>query len=157
VAARSKAWTAFARSNTAIVGSNPTWGMDVCARLFCICPVLCVQVDVSGRADPLSTESYRLCKRPRNWKAVKVRAVEPYKKKIKISSDGIRLVVILWRFIPITDYLHQCNVEQRPFSEVYLMCLRTTFRDKSQHSRNIKQQITFGYFWNYILLHDWAY
>jgi hypothetical protein len=27
---RSKAWTVFARSNTGIVGSNPTQGMDVC-------------------------------------------------------------------------------------------------------------------------------
>jgi hypothetical protein len=25
-----------ARSNTGIVGSNPTRGMDVCARLFCV-------------------------------------------------------------------------------------------------------------------------
>jgi hypothetical protein len=30
VAARSKAWNAFARSNTGIVGSNPTEGIDVC-------------------------------------------------------------------------------------------------------------------------------
>jgi hypothetical protein len=30
VAARSKAWTVFARSNTGIVGSNPSQGMDVC-------------------------------------------------------------------------------------------------------------------------------
>jgi hypothetical protein len=29
----SKAWTG-------IVGSNPTWGMDVCVRLFCVCVVL---------------------------------------------------------------------------------------------------------------------
>jgi hypothetical protein len=36
VAARSTAWTVFARSNTGIVGSNPTWGMDVCVRLFCL-------------------------------------------------------------------------------------------------------------------------
>jgi hypothetical protein len=34
---RSKAWTVFARSSTEIVGSNPTWGMDVC-----VCVVLCV-------------------------------------------------------------------------------------------------------------------
>jgi hypothetical protein len=37
VAARSKAWTVFARSNAEIVGSNPTQGMDVCLRLFCVC------------------------------------------------------------------------------------------------------------------------
>jgi hypothetical protein len=41
VAAQSKAWTVFARSNTGIMGSNPTWGMDVCVRLFCLCAVLC--------------------------------------------------------------------------------------------------------------------
>jgi hypothetical protein len=29
------------RSNTGIVSSNPTRGMDVRARLFCVCVVLC--------------------------------------------------------------------------------------------------------------------
>jgi hypothetical protein len=42
VAARSEAWTVFARSNTRVLGSNPTRGMDVCVRLFCVCVVLCV-------------------------------------------------------------------------------------------------------------------
>jgi hypothetical protein len=37
VAARSKAWTVFSRSNAGMVGSNPTQGMDVCVRLFCVC------------------------------------------------------------------------------------------------------------------------
>jgi hypothetical protein len=37
VASRSKAWTTFARLNTGVVGLNPTWGMDVCVRLFCVC------------------------------------------------------------------------------------------------------------------------
>jgi hypothetical protein len=37
VAARWKARTVFVR-----VGSNPTQGMDVCVRLFCVCVVLCV-------------------------------------------------------------------------------------------------------------------
>jgi hypothetical protein len=41
VAGRSKAWTVFVRSNTGIVGSNPTWDMDVCVRLLCVC-VFCV-------------------------------------------------------------------------------------------------------------------
>jgi hypothetical protein len=39
VVARSKARTLFARSNTEIVGSNPTEGMDICVccvRLFCL-------------------------------------------------------------------------------------------------------------------------
>jgi hypothetical protein len=42
VAARSKAWTVFARSDAGIVGSNLTQGMDVCVRLFCVCVVLCL-------------------------------------------------------------------------------------------------------------------
>jgi hypothetical protein len=33
-AARSKAGTVFVRSNTGVMGSNPTRGMDVCVRLF---------------------------------------------------------------------------------------------------------------------------
>jgi hypothetical protein len=37
-----KAWIVFARSNTGIVGSNPTRGMDVCVRLFCAFVVLFV-------------------------------------------------------------------------------------------------------------------
>jgi hypothetical protein len=39
VAAQSKAWPVFNRSNTGIVGSYPTRGMDVCAFL-CVCVVM---------------------------------------------------------------------------------------------------------------------
>jgi hypothetical protein len=42
------------------VGSNPTQGMDICVRLFCVCVVLCVLAALR-RADPPSKESYRLC------------------------------------------------------------------------------------------------
>jgi hypothetical protein len=42
VAARAKAFPVFACSNTEIVGSNHTRGMDVCVHLFCVCVVLCV-------------------------------------------------------------------------------------------------------------------
>jgi hypothetical protein len=41
VAERSEAWNVFALSNTGIVGSDLTQGMDVCLRLFCVCFVLC--------------------------------------------------------------------------------------------------------------------
>jgi hypothetical protein len=41
VAMLSKALNVFARSNAGIVCSNPTQGMDVCVRLFCVCVVLC--------------------------------------------------------------------------------------------------------------------
>jgi hypothetical protein len=33
VAARSKAWTIFSHSNTGIVDSDPTQGMDVCIKV----------------------------------------------------------------------------------------------------------------------------
>jgi hypothetical protein len=42
VAARSKVWTAFVRSNAGIMGSKPTRGINVCVRLLCLCVVLCV-------------------------------------------------------------------------------------------------------------------
>jgi hypothetical protein len=63
VAARFKAWNVFARSNTAIVVSNPTWDMHACLPLFSVCAVLCVQVAALRRADPPSKEFYRLCKK----------------------------------------------------------------------------------------------
>jgi hypothetical protein len=66
VAAQSEPWTVFACSNAGIVGSNPTQGMDVCVRLFCVY-VLCV-----GLMDAPSKESYRPCIGLRNWKAAKV-------------------------------------------------------------------------------------
>jgi hypothetical protein len=36
------------RSNAGIVSSNPTQGMDVCSRLFCVCVVLCVGSGLDG-------------------------------------------------------------------------------------------------------------
>jgi hypothetical protein len=42
VATRSKTRTVFARSNTGVVCSNPTRGMDVCVRLFPVYVVLCI-------------------------------------------------------------------------------------------------------------------
>jgi hypothetical protein len=67
VAARSKAWTVFARSNTGIVGSNPTRGMDVCVCLFCLfCPV-CAGSSLAMRWSP-SKESYWLCKKIKKLK-----------------------------------------------------------------------------------------
>jgi hypothetical protein len=42
VAKQSKACTVFTLPITGIVDSNPSQGMNVCARLFCVCVVLCV-------------------------------------------------------------------------------------------------------------------
>jgi hypothetical protein len=60
---REKALTAFARSNTGTVSSNPTQGIDVCVCLFCV--VLCVGGGLAT-ADPIYKESYRLYTRLRN-------------------------------------------------------------------------------------------
>jgi hypothetical protein len=49
VVARSEAKTVFARSNAGIMGSNPTQGIDVCVRLFCVCVVLCVGGGIATR------------------------------------------------------------------------------------------------------------
>jgi hypothetical protein len=48
----SKAWTVFARSNTGVLGSNPTRDMDVCVRLFCVCGVLCVGSGLATGSSP---------------------------------------------------------------------------------------------------------
>jgi hypothetical protein len=58
VAAGSKELTVFARSNTGIVGSNPTWGMVVHVRLFFVLSY--VQVAALWRADPPTNP---MCKR----------------------------------------------------------------------------------------------
>jgi hypothetical protein len=62
----------FSRWNTEIVGSNPTWGMDLRVRLFCVYAVLCVG---SGLATDwslvqLCKKIKELKKRPRSNKGV---------------------------------------------------------------------------------------
>jgi hypothetical protein len=75
----STAWNVSAGSNTGIVCSNPTWSMDVCVRLFCVCAVLCVQVAALRRADPRPRSPTDCVKNKKNWKATKIqqKAVEP--------------------------------------------------------------------------------
>jgi hypothetical protein len=41
VAPLSEAWIVLNRSNIAVVGSNPTPGLDVYVRSLCVCAVLC--------------------------------------------------------------------------------------------------------------------
>jgi hypothetical protein len=68
VAARCKVWTIFPRSKTRVVCSNPSRGMNVFVRFFCVC-VVCVYVAALRRADPPFKESYRLCIGVRNWRS----------------------------------------------------------------------------------------
>jgi hypothetical protein len=60
MAARSKARTAFNRSNTGIMGSNPARSMDVCPRFSVLCSPM--YVVALRRADPPSKESYQMSK-----------------------------------------------------------------------------------------------
>jgi hypothetical protein len=42
MAARSKAWTVFPRSDARIVGSNPSQSMDVCVCVYSVFVISCV-------------------------------------------------------------------------------------------------------------------
>jgi hypothetical protein len=79
VASRSKAWTGFARSNTGLVDSIPTWGMDICVYVYYVFVLSCVQVATFRRVDPLS-RSLTVCvkdKEADKESRVQKRAVEP--------------------------------------------------------------------------------
>jgi hypothetical protein len=60
--------TVFGRSNTAIVDSNPTRGMDVCVRLFCVYVVLCVDSGLATGWSPFQGVTQTVC-RLINWKS----------------------------------------------------------------------------------------
>jgi hypothetical protein len=60
------AWIICALSNAGIVGSNPTQGMNVCVRLFCICVVPCVGSGLAKGLIPRS-RSPTNCINLRNW------------------------------------------------------------------------------------------
>jgi hypothetical protein len=68
VAARSKAWTVFARSNPGIIGSNPTGGMDVCVCVYSVCVVLCEGSGLATGWSPVHRVLPTVC-RLRNWKS----------------------------------------------------------------------------------------
>jgi hypothetical protein len=81
MAARSKAWTVFARLNTVIVGSNPSQVTVVCVLLFFSYVVLCVGSGLTTGWFPPSKKTYwlyirpyikKLKKRPRSTRAWKL-------------------------------------------------------------------------------------
>jgi hypothetical protein len=71
VAARSKPWTFLVRSKAEIMGSNPTQGMDVCVRLFCVCVVRFVGSSHATGWYPVQGVLPKV-QRLRNWKTAKV-------------------------------------------------------------------------------------
>jgi hypothetical protein len=68
VAARFKAGTVFVRSSSAIMGSKPTRGMDVCVSLFCVYVVLCVGGGLATGWSPVQ-EVLPPVYRIKNWKS----------------------------------------------------------------------------------------
>jgi hypothetical protein len=73
MAIQCEVWTACARSKTGVVGSNLTWGMDVCVRLFCVCVVLCVRTGLATGWSPVQgvlPTVYRI-KKLKNWSRFK--------------------------------------------------------------------------------------
>jgi hypothetical protein len=69
-----KAWTVFALSNSGIMGSNPTRGMDVCLSLFRVCVVLCIGRGLATGRSPVQ-KVLPTVHRLRNWKSAKVHKV----------------------------------------------------------------------------------
>jgi hypothetical protein len=92
VAARSKAWTVFARSDVVIMDSNRTQGMDVwCVHVFfCVCVVLYLG-RVLATSWSLVQGVLPIVNRSGDWKAARshkgCRAIQTYKqtKSVKIE------------------------------------------------------------------------
>jgi hypothetical protein len=68
VAAQSKAWNVFARSNTGIVGSNPNQGMDVC--VYSVFTLPCVDSGFATGWSPVQGVVPSVL-RLRNWSETK--------------------------------------------------------------------------------------
>jgi hypothetical protein len=85
VAARSKAWTVFARSNTGIVGSNPIWGIDVSVYV-----VLCAGSGLATGWSPVQAVLPSVYTDQETEKAAKAqqRAVEPKIERYCVSKYG---------------------------------------------------------------------
>jgi hypothetical protein len=79
VAAPSKVWSLFTRSNAGTMGSNLTQGMDVCERLSCIYVVLCIGSGLVTDWSPVQgflPTVYRI-KRLKKTAEVQQRAIQP--------------------------------------------------------------------------------
>jgi hypothetical protein len=69
VAARSKAWTVFARLDAEFMVWNPTQEMDVCLCVYSLFVLSCLKVAALRRAYHSSKNSYHRCKKwKRNWR-----------------------------------------------------------------------------------------
>jgi hypothetical protein len=96
--------TVFTRSNTGVVGSNPTRGIDVSVRLFCVCVVLCVGSGLATGLSPVRGVLPAVC-RLRNWKSWKgpAKGYRSREKKERILT--LARVSMAWsdQYIPTLD------------------------------------------------------
>jgi hypothetical protein len=105
VAVLSKTRNVFARSNTEIVGSNPTRGMDVCLRFPRVCFVVCMWRPWEGLI-PVQ-ESYHLSIRfiisliNSEWEQVREPNPSRYKKKKRNSRFFFNLYNGGWNQGPL--------------------------------------------------------
>jgi hypothetical protein len=101
VTTRSKAGTIFACSNTGIVGSNPTQGMDVCVRLSCVCVGLCVGSGIATGWSPVQevlSTVYRI-KVSHFHSARRVSAANAVCRPTYISKNsGLSVRNLIWSF-----------------------------------------------------------
>jgi hypothetical protein len=97
VAARSKAWTVFARSDAGFVVSNPTQGMDVwCVYAFILC--LCCPVFRQRPCDGLITRprNVTFCEKwLRNW--IRDQGPEWAGRAIEKKKSDCRVLTQVWR------------------------------------------------------------
>jgi hypothetical protein len=103
VAVQSKTCTVFARSNTWIMGSNPTWGMEVSMLLFC------VQVETLR----LAIESFWLCEMNKKFKTrlmFRQRIVEPWMNEwmnvVLIKEGWKKTTQFLTRSLILVEYIN---------------------------------------------------
>jgi hypothetical protein len=77
--ARCKAWNVLTLSNAGIVGSNPSWDIDVCVRLLRVCAVLCAGSGLALGWSPIQEILPTVWKDQETEKAAKVQqiVVEP--------------------------------------------------------------------------------
>jgi hypothetical protein len=104
VAAPSKAWTVFTCSKAGIVGSNPTWGINVSVRLFCLCAALCASRGLATGWSPVQGILPNVWKDQETEKVAKAqqRAVKPQIDAYKYFLNFILFYLIVSKILALS-------------------------------------------------------
>jgi hypothetical protein len=142
VAARSEAWTVFARLKAGIVGSNPNQGMDVCLRLFCVCvssgletgwfPVQGVLPTVLGLRNWSETKRFTdaLCS--------KVGATGEREREKKLVLQTLAAFSVSWAYTRLLP-THRTTQIQNKRTQYIHPCLEWDSNPQFQRSRDRRQ------------------